>query len=40
MIGSANVSWEAPREFSDSDRVEVAALLAECEQELARRLAV
>jgi hypothetical protein len=39
VIGSANVSWEAPREFSDADRDEVAALLAECEQELARRLA-
>jgi DNA-binding IclR family transcriptional regulator len=39
VIGSANLSWEAPREFSDADRVEVAALLAECEQELARRLA-
>jgi len=38
VIGSANVSWEEPREFSDADRVEVAMLLGECEQELARRL--
>ncbi len=39
VIGSANVSWEEPREFSDADRRAVAELLAECEQELARRLA-
>jgi hypothetical protein len=39
VIGSANVSWEEPREFSDADRVEVARLVAECEQELARLLA-
>ena len=38
VIGSANVSWEEPREFSDADRAEVATLLGECEQELARRL--
>lgn len=39
VIGSANVSWEEPREFSDADRDEVASLLTECEQELARLLA-
>jgi hypothetical protein len=38
VIGSANVSWEEPRAFSDGDRVEVAALLTECEQKLARLL--
>jgi len=39
VIGSANVSWEEPREFSDSDRAAVAELLAECERELTRLLA-
>jgi hypothetical protein len=39
VIGSANVSWEEPREFSAADREAVAELLVECERELVRRLA-
>ena len=31
VIGSANVSFEDPREFSDRDRIEIEALFAACE---------
>ncbi|MDX6477047.1 MAG: hypothetical protein QOH95_2558 [Gaiellaceae bacterium] len=38
VIGSANVSFEDPREFSDEDRVEIEQLFAVCEQALAQML--
>jgi hypothetical protein len=35
VIGSANVSFEDPREFSDRDRVAIEALFAACEAAMA-----
>lgn len=37
VIGAANVSFEDPREFSDSDRSELEGLFAACAAALARR---
>ena len=35
VIGSANVSFEDPREFTDSDRAEIEALFTACEAAMA-----
>lgn len=39
VIGSVNVSWDEPREFSDADRAAIDELLLACEAELAKLLA-
>jgi hypothetical protein len=39
VIGSANVSFEEPREFSDHDRAEIESLFAACAEAMAHVLA-
>jgi GAF domain-containing protein len=38
VIGSANVSFEDPREFSDADRTEIVSLCAACAQAIVQSL--
>jgi GAF domain-containing protein len=38
VIGSANVSFEEPREFSESDRRQIEGLFVACEEAMARAL--